>query len=358
MYKNTKNVDKYIFGNGSIIQLNHILKRKRNIKTDHVVFIIDHYFQNHALREKLPIENNDQIYFLDTTDEPDTTGVDSLCRKIKESCSNIPVCIIGIGGGSTLDTAKAVSNLLTNFGKAEDYQGWDLVREKGVYKIGIPTLSGTGAESSRTCVLSNSKRGIKLGMNSDFSVFDQLILDPDLLISVPIDQFFFTGMDTYLHCMESLNGSYRNAIVDALAEKALQLCKDVFLSDDMKSEKNREKMMVASYLGGCSAGNVGVVHPISAGLSVVLKLHHGIANCHAMTVLDEFYPNEFEEFQQIMFKHKISLPQSICKELPDEKLEQLYNSSIIHANPLKNALGDNFKEILTKEKVIQIYKRM
>lgn len=64
------------------------------------------------------------------------------------SKTGLPVAIIGMGGGCTLDTAKAISNLLTNGGKAEDYQGWDLVKVPGIYKIGIPTISGTGAESS------------------------------------------------------------------------------------------------------------------------------------------------------------------------------------------------------------------
>ena len=62
---------------------------------------------------------------------------------------------------STMDVAKAVSNLLTNGGVAENYQGWDLVKEPGVYKIGIPTISGTGAEATRTCVTTNERSGLK-----------------------------------------------------------------------------------------------------------------------------------------------------------------------------------------------------
>ena len=85
-----------------------------------------------------------------------------------------------MGGGIAIDVAKAISNLLTNSGSAADYQGWDLVKHPGVFKIGIPTLSGTGAEATRTCVLTNKENGLKLGMNSDFTVYDQVILDPNL----------------------------------------------------------------------------------------------------------------------------------------------------------------------------------
>ena len=75
MYKNTKNIGRYIFGNGSISQLNEIIELKRTNKTKDVVFLIDHYFQNHELCERLPVEKNDKIYFIDTTNEPDTEGI-------------------------------------------------------------------------------------------------------------------------------------------------------------------------------------------------------------------------------------------------------------------------------------------
>ncbi len=66
-----------------------------------------------------------------------------------------------------MDLAAAVSLMMTNPGRAQDYQGWDLVKVPGVYKVGVPTISGTGAEVSRTCVFIRTRR--KLGMNSDFT---------------------------------------------------------------------------------------------------------------------------------------------------------------------------------------------
>ena len=89
-----------------------------------------------------------------------------------------------------MDIAKAVSNLMTNEGRAEDYQGWDLVKKPGIYKIAVPTIAGTGAEATRTCVMTNRSNGLKLGMNSDHTVYDQVILDPSLLITVPRTNIF------------------------------------------------------------------------------------------------------------------------------------------------------------------------
>ncbi len=358
MYKNFRNVDRFIFGRGAVSRLHDVLKDRVDTNCHSVIFLIDHFFRNGSLAERLPFKPDDRIIYIDTSDEPETDTIDALCSRIKQECTDVPACIVGIGGGSVLDTAKAVSNLLTNPGKAEDYQGWDLVKYPGVYKVGIPTLSGTGSESSRTCVMTNNKKNIKLGMNSDYSVFDQLILDPDLTESVPREQYFYTGLDTYFHCMESLNGSFRNNIVDAFSEKALQLCKDVFLYDDMKSPVNREKMMSASYLGGCAAGNVGIVHPLSAGLSMTFKLHHGLANCVIMNIMEEFYPKEYDEFLQMLEKQKIKLPENVASDFSEDLFEKFYQASIIHEKPLINALGEDFKSILTKNKLEQLFHRL
>ena len=237
MYRNTKNVPYYVFGRGSLAQLGDLLKPRREAVDGPVVYFVDHFFRDHELIGRLPMEKGDQLHFVDSSSEPEVTRIDAFKEAVSAADSRTPCCVVGIGGGNALDTAKAVANLLTNPGKAEDYQGWELVKNPAVYKIGIPTLSGTGSECSRTCVLTNIPKNLKLGMNSDYTVYDQLLLDPDLLATVPRDQYFYTGIDTFMHCVESLQGSYRNAIIDAFSVRAVQLCEEIFLSDDMMSEE-------------------------------------------------------------------------------------------------------------------------
>ncbi|MCX6164077.1 MAG: iron-containing alcohol dehydrogenase family protein [Ignavibacteriae bacterium] len=356
---NSKNILNYMFGKGAINNLKLILDKRVAVE-GYVVYYIDEFFKSSALINKLPICKEDEVFFVQTKDEPKTKFINEFRDILVEEKKNSPKAIVAIGGGATLDTAKAVANLLTNLGNAEDYQGWDLVENPGIYKIGIPTVSGTGAEASRTCVMTNPKTGLKLGMNSDFTMYDQLILDPDLTATVPREQYFYSGMDTYLHCIESLNGRYRNAIGDAFSHQAIALCREVFLSDDMMSDENREKLMVASYLGGCAIANsfVGVIHPFSAGLSVVLDMHHCIGNCITMNTMEEFYPKEFEEFNTMAKKQGIEIPKGIAYNLDETVYQKLYNSTVIHEKPLSNALGDNFKELLTYEKVKEIFRRM
>ena len=358
---NVKNPSRYIFGENSIHNLRNLLDERKKVEpnTSSVVFI-DHFFKNrNKFINQLNLHKDDNVIFVSTENEPTTDYVDELLLRVKKYKTKIST-VIGIGGGSTLDISKAISNLLTNGGNASDYQGWDLVKKPGTYKIGIPTLSGTGAESTRTCVMTNKKTNLKLGMNSDHTIFDQIILDPNLTKTVPYDQYFYSGMDSYIHCIESLNGNYRNSVGDAYSNQVKQLCQSVFLSEDMQSKENRSKLMVASYLGGCAIATsyVGVIHPFSAGLSVVLGLHHCIANCLAFNVLSEFYEEEHREFKNMCNQQNIELPSNICKSLNEEQFLMLYKSTIIHEKPLTNALGPDFKKILTQDKVREIFERI
>ncbi|MBQ7609272.1 MAG: iron-containing alcohol dehydrogenase [Desulfovibrionaceae bacterium] len=359
MYRNAKNVGYYMIGKGSLAQLDDVLALRREKEKGPAVFFFDHFFKDSDLPKKVPCQSTDIVLFVDTSDEPTTESVDSATKTVKDALHGaLPCAMLAFGGGSTMDTCKCVGNLLTNEGKAEDYQGWELVKHPAPYKIALPTLSGTGSETSRTGIVCNEAKNIKLGMNSDFTMFDQVILDPDLTRTVPRNQYFYTGIDTYMHCFESITGSYRNAVVDALSEKAIDLCKRIFLSLDMMSDENRELLMIASFLGGMAAGFVGTVHPISAGLSMVLHMHHGLANCYALSVQEDIYPKEYRDFMTMIERQHIDLPKGICNGLSDAQFDALYDASIVHEKPLSNRLGPQFKEIFTKENVIGRFKKM
>jgi 3-deoxy-alpha-D-manno-octulosonate 8-oxidase len=354
----TKTVGEYLLGRGALLQFEQLLHGRADRPDDRVVYLVDHFFRDGRLLDKLPVKTVDTVIYLDTSEEPTTEGMDDLVARLHVGP---PVkAVVGIGGGASLDTAKAVSNLLTNGGRAADYQGWDLVPKPGTFKVGVPTLSGTGAEASRTCVMMNRARNLKLGMNSDYTVFDRLVLDPELTASVPVDQYFYTGMDTFIHCVESLAGRYRHAFADACSEQALKLCSDVFGDGDMLSAENREKLMIASFLGGTAIGNsyVGVIHPFSAGLSMVFHTHHCVSNCIVMNVMDEFYPRETQVFKAMVEAHGINVPKGLCRDLSEAQYRALYEATIVHAKPLANALGDGFKSVLTYDKVVDIFRRM
>jgi len=353
-----KNVGRFSFGAGNICTLPDMVSERKQANGGHAVFLIDKYFQQVPdLVSEWTVDSDDFKVFVDSDSEPKTAQIDRLATEVKASLGETVSLIIGIGGGTTLDTAKALSNLMTNPGSSEQYQGWDLVKNPGTFKIGVPTISGTGAEATRTCVMTNEKTGLKLGMNSDHTVFDRLILDPELTKTVPRNQYFYTGMDAFIHCVESLSGSYRHPIGDAFSQQVLQLCDEVFSAGDMMSLQNREKLMTASYLGGSAIAMsyVGIVHPFSAALSVVLGIHHCEANCIAMRGMKEFYPSYFEQFWSMAKNQGVEVRQGVCADLSSDEFDALYQATIIHEKPLINALGSNFRSVLTPAKAKQIF---
>jgi 3-deoxy-alpha-D-manno-octulosonate 8-oxidase len=355
MFRNFKVVSQVVFGRGCFGQLDEILSLKRKDREGFVVFLVDDVFENKPFRERIPVGGQDLLLWVNVADEPKTGYVDTLTQTVKEYSGRLPEGVIGIGGGSTLDLAKAVSLMLTNAGSSAAYQGWDLVKNPAVYHVGIPTLSGTGAEVSRTTVLTGPDK--KLGINSDYTVFDQVVLDPELTSDAPTEQWFYTGMDCYIHCIESLTGNYLNTFSQSYGEKALDLCREVFFNNTSGSD---DKLMMASYFGGMSIAysQVGICHALSYGLSYLLGIHHGIGNSIVFDQLEEFYPDGVREFRQMMERHNIALPRNVTGAIADERLEKMIDVALILEPLWENALGSDWKTCMTRDRIRELYLRM
>lgn len=357
-FRNFPMVPKVVFGEGCFDQLSSILISQKTEKAP-FIFLVDDVFQGDTVfLDRINLRFNDKLIFISTEEEPKTSQVDELVKDIKNEFTHTPSGIIGIGGGTVMDMAKAVSIMLINQGSAADYQGWDLVKHKAVYHVGVPTISGTGAEVSRTTVLTGPVR--KLGINSDFTPFDQVILDPELTKGVSKNQWFYTGMDCFIHCVESLNGTFLNAFSQSYGEKAYDLCMEIFLGDDLSNDDSRGKLMMASWHGGMSIAysQVGVAHAMSYGLGYVLGTKHGIGNCIVFQYLDEFYPKDVELFKKMVAKHGVEIPQGICKDLSEEQMETMITVALGMVPLWENALGDNWQDTITREKLRQLYLKM
>lgn len=345
------------FGPKSSEYLNNLIKTKSDSGTA-VVLIDKNFYEKNINLSFLKKINKKNILLINHKKEPTVQFIDELKNKIVSNFSKISI-VVGIGGGSMLDTTKAISNLITNPGSASKYQGWDLLKKPGIFKVGVPTLSGTGAESSKTCVITNHKSFQKLGMNSKYSVFDELILDPSLIKTVSNKQYFYTAMDTYIHAIESLSGNFRSSYSDNYSILSKNLIEQIFLSNNPKSSENRSKLMLASYYGGLaiSSSFVGLIHPISAALSVVFGFKHCYANCLAFKSLKKYYPNHYKIFNKMCIQNSIQFHKEI-KILKSEDFDDLVSSTLIHEKPLYNALGKNYKKILNKETLWEIFNKI
>ena len=355
-FRNFKLVGYVVYGRGSFNQLDEILAPHRK-DGQPMVFLVDHFFEGKELVNRIPLRDNDLILFADVTTEPKTVYVDELASRLKQEFGSISG-VIGIGGGSTLDLAKAVSLMMNNPGSSADYQGWDLVKFPGVYKVGVPTLSGTGAEVSRTTVLTGPTK--KLGMNSDFTPFDQIVLDPELTRNAPVNQRFYTGTDCYIHCIESLEGTFLNEFSKSYGEKALELCRKVFVDKAGWDDESDDQLMMASYAGGMSIAysQVGVAHAVSYGLSYLLGTKHGIGNCIVMNHLEEFYPAGVKEFKHMVQKNGIEIPVGICSGLTNAQFDQMIDVSLGMKPLWENALGKNWESIMTRDRLRALYEKL
>ena len=351
-------MNKYIIYNVPILKISDsyeesLLDIIKIRKFKNIIVFVDNFFKKKKIFKNFNLTK--KIIYIDTTDEPTTNLVDKLISKLSKKKID---CVIGFGGGSILDISKAVSILLKNKGKCSKYVGWDKVQKRGVYKIAIPTLSGTGAEASKTCVFIDYKKKIKMGINSEYSLFDQVICDFKLQRTVPKEQFFYSAMDTYIHSMESLDGKYRNFIADEKSRIAIRLCREVFSSNKLMKDENLKKMMLASFLGGSAIGSsfVGFVHPLSSALSVNYGTKHTLANCIIMKVMNNHYKKCHKEFLNYCKNHKINIPK--IHEKNQYNLNNLILSTMHHVKPLENKFGKNFKKKLNKKLFSSIFNKI
>lgn len=358
MYRIIKTVPKCVFGKGSFNQLQDILAELRGQNGGNIVFLVDDYFKNKPLSGRVPLKGQDTMILVNVDDEPKTPTVDKIRDQIKNSGKPLPSVVVGIGGGSTMDYAKAVSVMLTNPGSSSLYQGLNLAKNQGVYHIGIPTLSGTGAEVSMTTVLTGPEK--KLGIKGEFTPFDLVILDPELIYEVPDNQRFYTGMDAYIHNVESLNGTNRNCLSNSYASQSQVLCREVFLNDKLNRHEADEMLMVASYFGGLSIGfsEVGVCHALSYGLSYILGWHHGIANCIAFNQLEDVYGEAVKEYHLMVRKHNIDIPHGISKSLTEEQISAMADTSFKLDHMWRHAYGPDWQKEVNKEKIMNWFRRM
>ncbi len=191
-------------------------------------------------------------------------------------------CVVGAGGGSAMDVAKAVSILLTNGGKAEDYLGLGRISKPGVPKIMIPTTAGTGAEVTFTAVFLNEKTRSKAGMNGDPLYPEAAILDPSLTVSLPPHVTAFTGIDALTHAIEAYVSIQAHTLSDLYAQKAIILIADNLAmayarGDNMEA---RGAMLMGSLLAGraLATAGVGLVHAMAYPMGGMFNTPHGLAN--------------------------------------------------------------------------------
>ncbi len=358
-FRSFVNPGRYAFGKGSFSHLGELIDKRKTETNDWVVFMVDKFFEDKQdVISRIPTTSKDLFIYIDPKDEPKTTLVNQYRDQILAHQQTLPAAMVGMGGGTTMDYAKATGLMVTNEGDSKDYQGLDLIKNEGVYTICIPTISGTGAEVSMTAVLSGPEK--KLGIKCDYTIPNEIIFDPELLATVPAEDRFFTGMDCYIHNVESLTGTWITSMGRAFAEKSNEICVKVFTNKIEDRLVADEEMLVASIMGGNSItyAQVGVCHALSYGLAVVLGTHHGVGNCIVFNQLEKYYPDGHKLFKEMQALQGVNIPSGITAGCTEAEFDQMVEVAWALEHMWNNAFGPDWEKHISKEVVKELFKRM
>ncbi len=211
---------------------------------------------------------------------PRAATVERLATRLRKSRAEV---VIGLGGGSVLDAAKAAAMLATNVGSCVAYEGRNRFAERPLPFIAVPTTCGTGSEVTWVSVVSVPERRAKISVKGDGMFPRHALVDADLLITLPPHLVAWTALDALTHALEATTGALANPASDALAERSIEL---VFrflrrAARDIEGDAEaRQQVMAASTLAGLAFGNadVAAVHCLSETLGGLYDVPHGLAN--------------------------------------------------------------------------------
>ncbi|HPZ07819.1 MAG TPA: iron-containing alcohol dehydrogenase [Candidatus Eremiobacteraeota bacterium] len=217
----------------------------------------------------------------------------------KEKCK----FIISIGGGSAIDTGKAISALLTNKGEVLDYlevigHGKALTKPSAPF-IAIPTTSGTGAEVTKNAVLFSSEHHVKVSLRSNLMLPRIAVIDPELTLSLPPSVTASTGLDALTQLIEPYVCNSPNPLIDTICLEGIKR----IVKSLRKAYKNgsdlsaREDMSLASLFGGMALANakLGAVHGFAGPLGGMFSAPHGAVCARLLPVVMKFNVNALKE---------------------------------------------------------------
>ena len=233
--------------------------------------------------------------------DPDETLV---AKAVSEVRDIKPRCIVGIGGGSVIDTAKAASIIATNGGTVRDYWEGKQFTEPSIPYIAVPTTSGTGAEVTKNAVISSDDRTFKRSIRSELMVPDIALVDPSLTLSLPPRTTADTGLDALIQNLEAYTSKNSGPITDTFAHKGIELAGRYLVAAyrDPGDLEAREALSLVSLYGGITLLNagLGLAHGLSHPIGIRFGVPHGRACALVMPkVMELNYEARKDKYDEI-----------------------------------------------------------
>lgn len=293
------------FGYGMIDILPEIVNENKYKK---ILLISDRGLEKAGIVSKITdiLSKNKIQYdvYLDVVANPTNVVVDEAVEKFKSTKAD---CILALGGGSPMDTSKAVSIMALYGGKIMDYEAPTNIPGDTLPIIAIPTTAGTGSEVTSAAVFTNVENGWKFAVRSNKLLPKVAILDPQMITGLPPFVAASTGVDALVHAIESYISKNHNVYSEAMSEKAMELIgKNLrkFVADRNNIEA-AGNMLLASTFAGLAFTNValGNVHAMSHPISGHLGVAHGVANAILLPAVLKYNAIGAEEKYEKIYRY-------------------------------------------------------
>ena len=269
---------KIIFGEGTIKQLPDAV---RNMGHEKPLIVTDKGLIAAGLVSRITDVLDDAgieyAIFDGIQPNPRDTTVQEAAAFAKENAIDM---MIAIGGGSSMDTAKAIGVILKEGGIINDYEGLDVVSEPITDLIAIPTTVGTGSEVTFWSVITDTKRHFKMSVGSPLIAAKLAIVDPDLVETLPPSIIAATGMDALTHAIEGYTCRLSEPITDACGIYAIRMIgENIRAAVYEDSAEARGKMLLGSLIAGICFGNSDIagVHCMGEAMGGLYDMPHGVS---------------------------------------------------------------------------------
>jgi alcohol dehydrogenase class IV len=292
--------------------------------------------------------------------------------------------LLAVGGGSAIDTAKAISVMATNGGAIEDFKGANKVAKPGAPLIAVPTTAGTGSEVTQFTIITDTKKDVKMLIASPFLIPAEAIVDPLLTLSMPRGLTAATGVDALTHAIEAYVSVKAQPMSDIFALSAIELISGSLRQawSNGNNQEAREKTMLGALQAGIAFSNssVALVHGMSRPIGAYFHVAHGVSNAALLSVVTEFSlignPERYARIAKAMGENIEGLTvleasdvaaEAIARliediEIPtlpelgveEEKLDKL--ASQMAEDAIASGSPANNPRQATKEEIVELYK--
>ena len=355
------------------------LGKKPLIVTDNVMTDIGYV---NRLEKNLKDRDIQFSLFNEVNTEPTDQFVEKGVQLFKESGCDFT---IALGGGSPIDTAKAIGVMINNPGEIKDYMGLGKIKQEGPPVVAIPTTAGTGSEVTQFTIIADTKDDVKMLIGSEYVIPKIAINDPALTMSVPAKTTAATGIDALTHAIEAYTSRRHQPISDMYAlssiKRIAKYLRRAWANGD--DEEARSQMMIAAMEAGMAFNNssVTIVHGMSRPIGALFHVPHGISNAVLLPACLDYaimgIPERFADIAEAMgvdisklnpfsaAQEGVKLIKQLCAdvEIPTisglginkdefmDKVDKMATDALASGSP------NNTARKPCKEEIIKIYKK-